>query len=72
MAKNDPAPKKQRFYKLIAQAYTSTAPHDKRLLPYMILAVVGPIAIGVAVGLAIGWALWGRTATVESDGESGQ
>lgn len=54
MAKNDPAPKKQRWYKLIAQAYTSTAPHDKLLLPFMLLAVVGPIAIGVAAGIAIG------------------
>ena len=54
MAKNDPAPKKQRWYKLIAQAYTSTAPHDKRLLPYMLLAVLGPIAVGVAAGLAFG------------------
>src|SRR6187431_2340057 len=54
MAKNDPAPKKQRWYKLIGQAYTSTAPHDKRLLPYMLLAFLGPIAIGVAAGLAFG------------------
>ena len=54
MAKNDPAPKKQRWYKLIAQAYTSTAPHDKLLLPYILLAVFVPIALGVAAGLAIG------------------
>ena len=28
--------------------------------------------IAYAAGLAIGWALWGRTHAVESDGESGQ
>ncbi len=54
MAKNDPAPKKQRWYQLIAQAYKSTAPHDKRLLPYILLALLGPIALGVLAGLALG------------------
>ena len=54
MAKNDPAPKKPRWYKLIAQAYTSTAPHDKLLLPFILLAVLGPIALGVLAGIAIG------------------
>ncbi len=54
MAKNDPAPKKQRWYKLIAQAYKSTAPHDKLLLPYILLAFFGPIVLGVLGGLAIG------------------
>ena len=54
MAKNDPAPKKQRWYKLIAQAYKQTAPHDKLLLPIIIVSAAGPIAIGVAVGLALG------------------
>jgi len=54
MAKNDPAPKKQRWYRLIAQAYTQTAPHDKLLLPIILVSVLAPIAIGVGVGLAIG------------------
>jgi hypothetical protein len=54
MAKNDPAPKKTRWYKLIGQAYKQTAPHDRLLLPIIIASVVGPIAIGVAVGLALG------------------
>ena len=57
MAKNDPAPKKTRWYKLIAQAYTSTAPHDKFLLPYILLAVLGPIALGAIAGIAIGGAI---------------
>jgi len=50
MAKNDPAPKKQRWYKLIAQAYTTTAPHDKLLLPFILLTGLGPIALGVLAG----------------------
>jgi hypothetical protein len=54
MAKNDPAPKKQRWYRLIAQAYTQTAPHDRLLLPYILAAVLGPIVIGVIAGLLIG------------------
>ena len=54
MAKNDPAPKKQRWYKLIAQAYTTTAPHDKLLLPFILLTGLGPIALGVLAGFAIG------------------
>jgi hypothetical protein len=54
MAKNDPAPKKTRWYKLIGQAYKQTAPHDRLLLPIIIASAVGPIAIGVAVGLALG------------------
>ena len=54
MAKNDPAPKKTRWYKLIGQAYKQTAPHDRLLLPIIVASVVGPIAIGVAVGLALG------------------
>jgi len=54
MAKNDPAPKKTRWYKLIAQAYTQTAPHDRLLLPIILVSVLGPIAIGVAAGLAFG------------------
>ena len=47
-------PKKPRWYKLIGQAYTTTAPHDKLLLPYLILAFVVPIALGVLVGILIG------------------
>lgn len=54
MAKNDSAPKKTRWYKLIAQAYTTTAPRDKLLLPIILVSVLGPIAIGIAVGLGIG------------------
>jgi len=47
-------PKKTRWYKLIGQAYTTTAPHDKLLLPYILLAAAVPIAIGVGVGIVIG------------------
>lgn len=52
MAKD--TPKKPRWYKLIGQAYTTTAPHDKLLLPYLIIAFVAPIAVGVVVGILIG------------------
>ena len=45
--------KKTRWYKLIAQAYQTTAPTDKLLLPYMLVAVLVPIAISVIVALAI-------------------
>ncbi|MGC4174857.1 DUF4191 domain-containing protein [Demequina sp.] len=54
MAKNDPAPKKPRWYQLIGQAYRSTAPHDKLLLPIILISALGPIALGVLVGLLIG------------------
>jgi hypothetical protein len=54
MAKNDPAPKKQRWYKLIAQAYKSTAPHDKLLLPFILIALLVPIGLAVAAAIAIG------------------
>lgn len=46
--------KKPRFYKLIAQAYKSTAPHDKALLPYMLITGLGVLALGVGVGFLIG------------------
>jgi hypothetical protein len=52
MAKD--TPKKPRWYQLIAQAYKTTAPHDKLLLPYILLAVVGPILLSVVIGIAIG------------------
>lgn len=54
MAKESSAPKKQRWYKLVAQAYRVTAPHDKWLLPGMIAIIVGGIAAFVGVGLLIG------------------
>ena len=50
-------PKKTRWYKLIGQAYAQTASHDKLLLPYIVLAVVGPILIGVLIGMLIGGAV---------------
>ena len=46
-------PKKTRWYKLIGQAYTQTAPHDKLLLPILLLAFLVPIALGVLVGILI-------------------
>jgi hypothetical protein len=52
MAKD--TPKKPRWYQLIGQAYTQTAPHDKLLLPFILLAVLVPIGAGVLVGLLIG------------------
>src|SRR6187402_77974 len=52
MAKD--TPKKTRWYKLIGQAYTQTAPHDKLLLPILLLAFLVPIALGVLVGIVIG------------------
>ena len=46
--------KKTRWYKLIAQAYQTTAPTDRLLLPYMLVAVLVPILISVAAAIAIG------------------
>src|SRR6187551_253147 len=46
--------KKTRWYKLIAQAYQTTAPTDKLLLPYMLVAVLVPIAISLVAAWAIG------------------
>lgn len=46
--------KKTRWYKLIAQAYQTTAPNDRLLLPLILAAVLVPVAIAVAVALAIG------------------
>jgi len=46
--------KKPRFYKLIAQAYRNTAPHDKALLPLMLVTGLGILALGVGIGLLIG------------------
>lgn len=43
--------KKPRWYKLVAQAYKSTAPYDKWLLPLLILIPLGVIGIAVGVGL---------------------
>ncbi|WP_062385744.1 DUF4191 family protein [Demequina iriomotensis] len=55
MAKNDaPKPKKQRWYHLVAQAYRTTAPSDKYLLPGIIGIVVGVIALAVVIGLLSG------------------
>lgn len=46
--------KKPRFYTLIAQAYRSTAPHDKALLPLMLVTGLGLLALGVGIGLILG------------------
>lgn len=46
--------KKQRWYKLVIQAYKATAPHDKWLLPLMILIPVVIIGVGVLIGLLVG------------------
>ena len=54
MAKDTTKPKKTRWYKLLAQAYKQTAPHDKLLLPYILAATLVPIALSVIVGIAIG------------------
>lgn len=54
MAKDKTAPKKQRWYHLVAQAYRATAPHDKYLLPGIIAIIVGGIALFVLVGILIG------------------
>ncbi len=54
MAKDKTSPKKQRWYHLVAQAYKTTAPHDKYLLPGIIGIIVGGIAVFVVGGLLIG------------------
>ncbi len=54
MAKKAPAPKKQRWYQLIAQAYRSTASADKWLLPIMLLVFFGTIGAAVFVGVLLG------------------
>jgi hypothetical protein len=46
--------KKPRFYTLIAQAYRATAPHDKALLPLMLVTGLGLLALGVGIGLILG------------------
>lgn len=46
--------KKPRWYKLVAQAYKSTAPDDKWLLPLLILIPLIIIGLSVVVGLLIG------------------
>ncbi|MFV0286078.1 MAG: DUF4191 family protein, partial [Demequina sp.] len=46
--------KRPRWYKLVAQAYKSTAPYDKWLLPLLILIPLVIIGAGVAIGLASG------------------
>lgn len=43
--------KKPRWYKLVAQAYRSTAPYDKWLLPLLLLIPIGIIGIAVVIGL---------------------
>ena len=53
MAKKE-AEKKPRWYQLIGQAYKATKPHDKWLLPLILLSVLGTIAVGVGIGLIIG------------------
>ncbi|WP_062518531.1 DUF4191 domain-containing protein [Demequina gelatinilytica] len=54
MAKNDaPKPKKQRWYHLIAQAYRTTAPYDKRLLPGILGILIGTIAAFVLFGIFV-------------------
>ncbi len=46
--------KRPRWYKLVAQAYKSTAPYDKWLLPLMIAIPLVVIGIGVLIGLLSG------------------
>lgn len=46
--------KKPRWYKLIAQAYTVTAKDDKKLLPLLLIIVLGIIAVSVVIGLLLG------------------
>ena len=46
--------KKPRWYKLVAQAYKVTAPHDKWLLPLMIGIPVLVIGLSVVIGLLFG------------------
>ncbi|WP_297084368.1 DUF4191 domain-containing protein [uncultured Demequina sp.] len=46
--------KKPRWYKLVAQAYKATAPHDKWLLPLMIGIPVLVIGLSVVIGLLFG------------------
>ncbi|WP_061962269.1 DUF4191 domain-containing protein [Demequina flava] len=43
--------KKPKMRQLIKQAYTSTAPHDKWLLPLLIIIPVAIIAVAVVIGL---------------------
>ena len=45
--------KKPRWYKLVAQAYKSTAPDDKWLLPLLILIPLGIIGLSVVIGLLL-------------------
>lgn len=51
--------KKPKMRTLIKQAYTSTAPHDKWLLPLLILIPVAIIGLALVIGLASGstWVL---------------
>ena len=50
-----PAPeKKPGFLKLLGQAYSITARHDKALLPILIVSFLLPVLIGVGVAFAIG------------------
>lgn len=53
MAKKAPE-KKPRWYKLIWQAYKTTAPYDKYLLPIMIGLFVGIVGVAVVIGLLMG------------------
>ncbi|MFV0634744.1 DUF4191 domain-containing protein [Demequina sp.] len=43
--------KKPRWYKLVAQAYRFTQPHDKWLIPLLIAIPVGVIGLSVVIGL---------------------
>ncbi len=54
MAKQTNTPPKQRWYKLIAQAYKITARYDKALLPLLLITFVVVAGAGVAIGLAMG------------------
>lgn len=46
--------KRPRWYKLVAQAYQSTAPYDKWLLPLLILIPVAIIGAAVLIGILSG------------------
>jgi len=54
MAKKTDTPPKQRWYKLLAQAYSITARHDKALLPILLFTFIVIAGAGVVIGLAMG------------------
>lgn len=53
-----PAPKKQRWYHQLWQAYTFTRDYDPAVTWIVLGAILGVIAIGVGIGFAIGHPLY--------------